>query len=158
MADFKHLVRIADTDLDGKKAIVYALKEIRGVGVPLAHAVCEVLNMDGLAKIGNASDSDIKKIDEAVRNPTKHGIPTWMLNRRKDMESGADRHIITNELIFVKENDIKFLRRIKCYRGVRHSQGAPVRGQRTRSHFRKNKGKVMGVSSKAAPKKEEAAK
>ncbi len=145
MADFKHLVRIANTDLKGEKAIVYALKDIRGVGVPLAHAICTSLGIDGLAKIGNISETDMKKLDEAVKAPAKHGIPSWMFNRQKDLDTGEDKHVVTNDLIFNKDNDIKLMKRIKCYKGVRHSWNQPVRGQRTRSNFRANKGKVVGV-------------
>jgi|SRR3989344_1158479 len=147
MADFKHLVRIANTDLKGQKAIVYALKDIRGVGVPLAHAICQILKIDGLSKIGDISDADMKRVDEAVKNLDKLAVPKWMFNRCKDLDTGADRHVITNDLIFNKENDIKLMKRIKCYKGVRHSFNAPVRGQRTRSNFRANKGKVMGVKT-----------
>lgn len=152
MADFKHLIRIADTDLDGKKAIVYALEKIKGVGVPLGHAICIVAGINGLEKCGNLSDAQIKKLDEIARNLHKFGIPSWMYNRQKDLESGETKHLVTNELIFVKENDIKLMRRIKCYKGNRHTRGLPVRGQRTRSNFRKNKGKVTGVSTSASKK------
>lgn len=147
MAEFKHLVRIANTDLDGKKAIVYALKNVRGVGVPLANAICHVAKIDGFAKAGNLSDVDVKKLDEIAKAPSKFGIPVWMLNRRNDVETGQDKHLITNDLIFQKENDIKMMKRIKSYKGVRHSISQPVRGQRTRSNFRANKGKVMGVKT-----------
>ena len=147
MADFKHLVRIANTDLDGKKAIVYALKDVRGVGVPLAIGICYALKLDGLSKIGELSDAQIAKLEEASKEPGKFGIPSWMFNRQRDSESGEDKHLVSNDLIFQKENDIKALKKIKCYRGVRHMHGDPVRGQRTRSNFRKNKGKVMGVKT-----------
>ncbi len=147
MAEFKHLVRIANTDLDGKKAIVYALKDIRGIGVPLANAICQVANIDGLAKSGSLSDSDVKKIDEIIKSLAKYNIPAWMFNRRRDVETGQDKHVVTNDLIFNRDNDIKMMKRIKCYKGVRHSFAQPVRGQRTRSHFRANKGKVMGVKT-----------
>ena len=152
MAEFKHLVRIANTDLKGQKAIVYALKDIRGVGVPLANAICTVANVDGLQKTGNLPDSDIKKIDEIVKSLDEYGIPGWMMNRRKDMETGKDRHIITNDLIFYKENDVKMMKYTKSYKGMRHAHGQPVRGQRTRSKFRANKGKVMGVKTSGKKK------
>ena len=45
--------------------------------------------------------------------------------------------------------DIDKLKKIRCYRGVRHMQGLPVRGQRTRSSFRKS-GKTVGVSREKA--------
>jgi len=152
MAEFKHLVRIANTDLDGKKAVVYGLKDVRGVGVPLAVAICYVLKVDGFAKLGNLSDEVIGKLNDAVANPSAYGIPCWLLNRCKDPESGEDLHLITNNLIFQRENDIKFMKRIRCYKGVRHMLGGPVRGQRTRSNFRKNKGKVMGVKTSGKKK------
>jgi len=147
MAEFKHLVRIANTDLDGKKAIVYALKDIRGVGVPLAVAVCRLAKIDGMSKAGNLSDVDVKRLDDMVRGLEKQSLPAWLFNRRRDLDTGVDKHVITNDLIFNKENDIKLMKRIKCYKGVRHSFNAPVRGQRTRSNFRANKGKVMGVKT-----------
>ncbi|VVB81619.1 30S ribosomal protein S13 [uncultured archaeon] len=147
MADFKHLVRIANTDLDGKKAIVIALKDIRGIGIPLAHAVCHLAKINSMEKCGNLSDADIKKLDELARTVDKQPLPSWLFNRRRDPETDANRHVITNDLIFNKENDVKMMRRIKCYKGVRHSLGQPVRGQRTRSNFRANKGKVMGVKT-----------
>ena len=147
MAEFKHLVRIANTDLEGKKAIVYALKDIKGVGVPLAHAICSALKIDGMKKIGDTTEVDVKRLDDAVKAPSTVGIPAWMLNRRKDPETGQNKHVITNDLIFNKENDIKQMKRIKSYKGVRHSIGQPVRGQRTRSNFRANKGKVVGVKT-----------
>ena len=147
MAEFKHLVRIANTDLDGKKSVVYALKDISGVGVPLAHAICQVANIDGMSKIGELSDVDMKKIDDVIKEPLKFGIHSFMVNRRHDVESGQDKHFVTNDLIFYRENDIKMMKKMKCYKGVRHSLGQPVRGQRTRSNFRANKGKVMGVKT-----------
>ena len=147
MAEFKYLIRIANTDLDGKKAVVIALKDIRGVGIPLANAVCQLAKINGMGKIGNLSDVDIKRLDELVRNIEKQPLPSWMFNRRRDLDTGLDRHVITNDLIFNKDNDIKLMKRIKCYKGVRHSFNAPVRGQRTRSNFRANKGKVMGVKT-----------
>lgn len=147
MAEFKHLVRIANTDLQGTKAVVYSLNCVKGIGVPLAHAICRVANIDGLSKTGDLSDSQIKKLDEMVRKPQNFGIPSWMLNRRKDPETGKDIHLVTNDLVFNRENDIKQMRRIRCYKGMRHAFGLPVRGQKTRSNFRKNKGKVIGVST-----------
>jgi len=53
---------------------------------------------------------------------------------------------------------ISRLEKIKCYRGIRHMQGAPVRGQRTRSNFRKNKGKVTSVKRSVLAKAASAAK
>lgn len=144
--EIKHLVRIANTDLDGRKHVPYALAKIKGVGIMFANAICEVTKINKREKIGNLSDADMKKLTEAVAKPLMLGLPSWMLNRRKDPETGKDMHLITSELQFSIENDIKMMKKIKSYKGVRHMLGQPVRGQRTRSHFRRNKGKVnLGV-------------
>lgn len=146
--DFRHLVRIANTDLHGKKTIVPALKDIKGVGMPLAHAICKVTNVHIEKKVGELTDAEIAKLEDAVKMPLSYGIPTWMFNRKRDPETGEDKHILGNDLAFAKENDIKHLRKMKCYRGIRHAVRLPMRGQRTRSNFRPNKGKTQSVKRK----------
>ncbi|MBW2996493.1 30S ribosomal protein S13 [Candidatus Woesearchaeota archaeon] len=150
--EFRHLVRIANTDLKGEKPIGFALRNIKGVNFQLANAVCNIANIDKLKKVGELSDDEINKLDGIVKDPLKSGVPVWLANRRKDIETGEDKHIITNDLMFTKDNDIKMMRKIKSYKGMRHSTGHPVRGQRTKSNFRKSKGKVMGVKRKAGAK------
>lgn len=149
---FKHIVRIGNTDLDGNKAIVYGLRKIRGVGTNFANALCNVAEIDGLTRCGTLSEEQIKKLDELVRNPVGK-VPQWMFDRRRDPETGKDGHYIGDDLQFTIENDIKQMKKMKTYKGVRHIQGQPVRGQRTRSNFRKNKGKVLGVKRSAGAKK-----
>ncbi len=153
--EFKYFVRIANTDLDGNKPICYALTKIKGVSYMLANALCNMAHVDKHAKIGYISDSDVKKLDDVLANPMQFGMPRWMVNRRKNYEDGKDYHLITSDLKFTTENDIKRLKKIRAYRGVRHALGLPTRGQRTKANFRKNKGKgSLGVKKKAqAPAK-----
>lgn len=144
--NFRHLVRIANTDLDGNKRILQALRKIKGVSFMFANAVCNVSSIDKLGKIGYLTEQQSQSLDEILKNPMKYGIPIWMFNRRKDYETGEDRHLVTSDIAFVKDNDLKRLKMIRCYRGIRHAAGLPVRGQKTRSNFRKNKGKgSLGV-------------
>lgn len=151
--DFKYFVRVANTDLEGKKPIFNALTKIRGVGKMFANTVCSLANIEKTKKAGSLSEEEVKKIDEVVKDPLKFKTPSWMLNRRNDPEEGKDKHIITSDLIFAQENDLKIMKKIKCYKGVRHSMGLTVRGQRTKSNFRKNKGKVsLGVKKKGTAK------
>ena len=75
-----------------------------------------------------------------------------MVNRRNDYDTGQNKHLLTGDLQFTVENDIKMMKKMKCYKGVRHILGQPVRGQRTRSNFRRNKGKVMGVRRSSGAK------
>ncbi|MCX6706617.1 MAG: 30S ribosomal protein S13 [Candidatus Woesearchaeota archaeon] len=155
-AEFKHILRVANTDLDGNKPILSAMKKIKGVSFMFANMVCKIAKIDEKKKVGYLSDEDAKVLDDIIRNPLKYNAPVWMLNRRKDYETGEDKHINTGDIDFYKGTDIKRLKVIKSYKGVRHSEGQPVRGQRTKSNFRKNKGKVMGVKRKTAmPGKEE---
>ncbi|RME52601.1 30S ribosomal protein S13 [Candidatus Woesearchaeota archaeon] len=144
----KYLVRIANTDLDGKKRILYAMRKIKGVGIMYANAVLKQAGISPDTITGELTDEEEKRLNEIIREPLKNGIPSWLVNRRKDYETGEDKHLLLADLDFTKENDLKRLKKIKSYRGIRHHLGLPVRGQRTKSNFRKNKGKAMGVTKK----------
>src|SRR3989344_2028209 len=76
--------------------------------------------------------------------------PSYLKNRQKDFDDGKDKHILGSDLKLREEFDIKRLKKIKSYKGARHSAGLPVRGQRTKSHFRKNRKKsgAVGVKTK----------
>ena len=148
--EFRLLVRIGNVDIEGKKRLCYALSMIKGVSFSLANAVCQVTGIDKFKKIGELTDDEVKKLNDAISNPAKNNIPAWMFNRRKDYETGSDRHLLSGDLDFTKSNDIRRMKKIKCYKGVRHSLGLPVRGQRTRGNFRR--GASIGVQrGKAKP-------
>lgn len=147
--EFKHIVRIADVDLPGNKSIRIALTNIKGIGINFADAVCVIAKIDKHKKTGHLLPAEVTKLTDILRNPTGK-LPTWFFNRQKDYETGVDKHVITGTLNFVVENDLKRLKKLKTLRGVRHLKGLPVRGQRTRSNFRRSKGKVVGVK-KAKP-------
>ncbi len=146
MAEKSKLVRLLDTDVPGDLALHRALKKVHGISFAMANAVCAAADVDKFKKVNELTAEELKKIETIARNPAGK-IPSWLLNRRADPETGEDKHIITSQLKLRKEFDIKNLMKIKCYRGMRHSWGLPVRGQRTRAHFRK--GKVIGVTKKA---------
>lgn len=158
-ANFKHIIRVANVDLPGEKSIRFALTNIKGVGLRFADAVCVMAGVNRRTKAGTISQEQVSLLDKIVTNPLAYGFPIWMVNRRRDYDSGEDKHLLTGNLNFVQENDIKRLKKIKSYRGWRHILGQPTRGQRTRSNFRRNKGKVVGVAKKkiaaatAAPEK-----
>jgi small subunit ribosomal protein S13 len=150
--NFRHIVRINNTDLKGDKKIGHQLTKIKGIGFMMANFVSEAAKIDRDKKAGDLSDEEIKRIDEVIKDPLKYNIPDWMINRRKEVETGEKKHLTTSDLTFNVENDIRRMRKVKSYKGMRHSIGQPVRGQKTRSNFRKNKGKVMGVKrAKSAP-------
>lgn len=141
----KELVRIANADIPGKKAIYHALRNIHGVSVSFSHAVCSVMSLDRKQKIGDLSEQQLKQIEDMIKNPT--ALPHYLFNRRKDPETGDDRHVIGTDLRLQNEFDVRLMKKIKSYKGMRHAYGLPVRGQRTRGNFRK--GAAVGVVKKA---------
>jgi len=147
LSEFKHIVRIADTDLDGTLKVAYALSRIRGIGITLAYAIARLTGIDPNARLGSLSDADLKKLEEAVRNVSSLGLPAYMLNRRKDPETGRDLHLIGSDLVMAVKLDVDRLKKIKCWRGIRHALGLKVRGQCTKTTGRF--GKTVGVTRKA---------
>ena len=150
--ELKYFIRIANTDLDGNKSVQMALTKIKGISVMFSSAVLTAAHIQKTMKAGYLSDAQVEKIDDVLKDPLKFHIPTWMLNRQRDPEDASNKHLLGSNLTFIQDNDVKMMKKIKSYRGIRHSLGQPVRGQRTRSNFRKNKGKVMGVKRNAKAK------
>lgn len=142
------LIRILSKDIEGELKVYVGLTKIKGISWGLANAICKVLHLDKNRKIGSLSKEEIESIGNFVKNPT---IPVYLLNRRIDIETGKNKHLIGNDLDLQKEFDIGRLKKIKSYRGLRHAVGLPVRGQRTKSHFRKNKKKGVGIKKKTKP-------
>ena len=144
--EIRPIVRVLNTDLDGHKKIYLALRKIRGFGFMYSNMILKLAEIERNKLTGELNEAQITKIEEIARDPEKFGGPVWMLNRRKDFETGESTHLLGQDINFVTDNDIKRMKRIRCYRGVRHMFNAPVRGQRTKSNFRKNKGKgSLGV-------------
>lgn len=143
--EFRQIIRFLDADINGNFQTCHALTKVYGISYTLSNAICNIAQIDKTKKIGSLSSQELEKIQSIVKNPTE--IPSWALNRKKDIATGKDNHLISADLKFQKDMDIKHLRKIKCYRGVRHSLGLPVRGQRTRSNFRH--GKTVGVKKKS---------
>jgi small subunit ribosomal protein S13 len=141
----ERMIRILSEDIEGGMTVYAGLTKIKGISWSLANAICKVLKIDKNRKIGSLTDAEVKKISDFIKNPQ---IPPFIFNRRFDFETGKDKHLTGTNLELQKEFDIKRLKKIKSYRGIRHSAGLPVRGQRTRSHFRKNKAKGAGIKKK----------
>jgi len=144
--EYRHIVRVTDTDIEGSLKATYALAKIKGIGVSLANAILRKAGVDPEIRIGFLTEAEIEKIEEIVKDPSKHGIPHWMLNRQKDFDSGKDMHLISSELDLQIKTDIERMKRLKSWKGYRHSYGLKVRGQRTRTTGRK--GKALGVTKK----------
>jgi small subunit ribosomal protein S13 len=149
----KSIIRIASTDIPGEAAVYAGLTRIKGISWGLSNALCTYLKIDKTRKISSLTEQEIESILKLIKNPE---VRSFLLNRRTDIETGKNKHLITSDLELQKDFDIKRMKKIRCYKGWRHALGQPVRGQRTRSHFRK--GRAIGVQRAktkpaASPKK-----
>jgi small subunit ribosomal protein S13 len=144
-SNLDRIVRILSKDIDGKMGVYSGLTRIKGVSWSISNAVCKNLKIDKRSKIGSLSPEQIKKIEEFIKKPN---VPDFVLNRRNDFETGEKEHLTGSDLDLKKELDIKRLKKIKSYRGLRHNVGLPVRGQRTKANFRRNRKKSGGIKKK----------
>jgi small subunit ribosomal protein S13 len=141
----ERIVRILSKDIEGGMTLYSGLAKIKGISWAVSNAICKKLKIDKKRKIGSLTEEEIKKISEFMEG---ENLPKNLLNRRKDLESGKDQHLHGSDLELRKEFDIKRLKKIKSYKGLRHSTGLPLRGQRTKSNFRKNRRKGAGIKKK----------
>lgn len=127
------MARIAGTNIPTEKRLEIALTYIYGIGLNTSQTILKNLNIDPNQRVKNTSEADLSKIREYIE---------------KNLTVEAD-------LSRVVSGNIKRLKEIKAYRGLRHSAGLPVRGQRTKTNARTKRGKKVTVGSgrkKAAAK------
>jgi len=142
----ERMIRILSTDIEGKMGIFTGLTKIKGISWSLSNAICKALKIDKKKKIGSLTDEEENRIVDFIKNLK---VPVFLFNRRSDFETGEDKHLTGSDLELRKEFDIKRLKKIKSYRGYRHGAKLPVRGQRTRGNFRRNKAKGVGIKKKS---------
>lgn len=159
--EFRHLVRISGKDLDGGKKLIVALSDLKGVGYNFANVITSKLSLDPRVRLGTLTEEQVKEIEGAIQSTTKSALPEWYYNRRNDPETGEARQLLGADLEFIQKNDIEDEKNIQSWKGVRHSLGLKVRGQRTRTTGRKGrtvgvrKATLMAAAKEAAAKKEE---
>ena len=141
------LIRILAKDIEGGLNVYVGLTKIKGISWSLSNAICKSLNLDKKRKIGSLTKEEIEKINNFLKDAK---VPVYLLNRKLDYETGENKHLLGSNLELQKELDIGRLKKIKSYRGLRHALNLPLRGQRTRSHFRRNKRKSVGIKKKGA--------
>jgi len=143
--ELKHIVRILNADLNGHQPVQMALTGIKGMGRRNARLLTQKAELDPTETLGMLSDEAISKLRDIVESAQDH-LPVWMKNRRKDLLTGEDRHVMGTELMLTQREEMDIIRKTRSYRGIRHERGLRVRGQRTRSTGRK--GATVGVSRK----------
>lgn len=127
------MVRIAGVNLDNNKRVIIALQGIYGIGNTIAHKIVTDCNIQGNPKVKDITDAEVERLRAYI-------------DKNLTVETDAKIQITRN---------IKRLRDISAYRGLRHAAKLPVRGQRTKTNARTRKGvKVtMGSGRKKAAAK-----
>ncbi|NHJ12541.1 MAG: 30S ribosomal protein S13 [Candidatus Thorarchaeota archaeon] len=144
--EYRHIVRVAGRDIDGQENLLQGLTRVRGVGIRLSKAILRKLELDPYSRLGYLADDQVDRIEDLLKHPQKAGLPDWYVNRPRDRNSGKMLHLTGSDLDFAQRSDIERLRRIRSWRGIRHSLGLKVRGQHTRTTGRG--GAAVGVSRK----------
>lgn len=127
-------VRIAGIILPQNKRIEVALTYLYGIGRPLANKILELTKVNPNTRTQDLKEEEIHKLREIIEKNYK-------------VEGDLKREVMGN---------IKRLKEINCYRGIRHVKGLPVRGQRTKTNSRTVRGNVrrtMGSGRKPPAEK-----
>ena len=148
------MVRIVGNDIHGERKMIVGLTEIRGIGYMFANTILNILKIDPNQRIGYLSSEQILSIESIIKNPSGSNFPSWFLNRRKDVETGEDKHLITSDIAFTVRNDVEREKTTGSWRGYRHMFGLKVRGQRTRCTGRKGGAVGVAKGGKVMPTRE----
>ena len=120
------MARISGVDLPREKRVEIGLTYIYGIGLSSAKRILAEANVDPDTRVRDLTDDEVKRISAVI-------------NDTQVVEGDLRREIALN---------IKRLKEIGCYRGMRHRKGLPVRGQRTKTNARTRKGKAKTVANK----------
>lgn len=159
--EFRHLVRIAGRDLDGSKKLIAAVSDLRGVGYNFASVVTSRLGLDPKSRLGTLTEEQVREVETAILSATKSTLPKWYYNRRNDPDTGETKQLLGSDMDFIIKGDIDDEKNIQSWKGIRHSLGLKVRGQRTRCTGRKGrtvgvrKAALIAAAKEAGEKKEE---
>ncbi len=121
------MARIAGVNIPDNKRVPIALTYVYGIGRTTAFEICKKLNVDTQARMGQLDDDTLN----AIR-----------------AEIDTDEYKIEGDLRREISINIKRLMDMKCYRGLRHRSGLPVRGQNTRVNARTRKGPAKAIAGK----------
>ena len=96
--DFQHILRILNTNIDGRRNIVFALTAIKGIGRRFSDLVCKKAEIDPTKRAGELNADEIERVVAIVQNPLQFKIPVWFLNRQKDYKTGKSIHTSSNNV------------------------------------------------------------
>merc|ERR1712188_42919 len=94
---FQHILRVLNTNVDGRHKVPFALTSIKGVGRRFAFMVCKKAEVDLQKRAGELTSEEIDKIVAVIQNPLQF-MPAWFVNRKKDIKDGKTSHVYANLL------------------------------------------------------------
>ena len=144
--DFTHILRVQNTNINGKQKAAFGLRQIRGIGRRFAILALKIAQVDLNKRCGEITEKEINTVNDIIARPTDYNIPKWFLNRQKDPRDGTYAQLISNLMDTRFREDLERMRKAKNHRGLRHFWGQKVRGQRTKATGRC--GKTLGVVRK----------
>jgi small subunit ribosomal protein S13 len=145
--NFRYIVRVANSDLDGTRPTALALTGVRGVGLRIAEVTCRLTGVNASEMIGELPEATVDTLEQTLQSLAAR-VPPWMVDHRIEPVNGESLHLIGPDLETRRRDDVNVMKMVRSYRGVRHERGQKVRGQRTRSNGRT--GMAAGVLKKAA--------
>lgn len=135
--DFQHILRILNTNVDGRQKVMFALTAVKGVGRRFSNLICKKAEVDINKRAGELKPDEIERLVAIIQNPLQFKIPQWFLNRQKDIRTGKYSQITANILETKLREDIERLKKMRAHRGLRHWWGIRVRGQHTKTTGRR---------------------
>jgi small subunit ribosomal protein S18e len=141
--EFQHILRVLNTNIDGKRKSMFAMTKIIGIGKRFSNLICKKAEVEVDRRAGTLSNEEIEKIVAIINNPKQFKVPDWFVNRQRDITTGKTTQLVINGLITAVRSDIERLKKMRAHRGIRHYWGHRVRGQHTCTTGRK--GKVLGM-------------
>uniref|UniRef100_A0A8B9PED3 Small ribosomal subunit protein uS13 n=1 Tax=Apteryx owenii TaxID=8824 RepID=A0A8B9PED3_APTOW len=85
---FQHILRVLNTNIDGRRKIAFAITAIKGVGRRYAHVVLRKADIDLTKRAGELTEDEVERVITIMQNPRQYKIPDWFLNRQKDVKDG----------------------------------------------------------------------
>ncbi|XP_042212551.1 40S ribosomal protein S18 isoform X1 [Homarus americanus] len=143
---FQHILRLMNTNIDGRRKVMFAMTAIKGVGRRYSNIVLKKADIDQSKRAGEMTEEEVEKIVTIMGNPRQYKIPDWFLNRQKDIKDGKYSQVMSNNLETKLREDLERMKKIRAHRGLRHYWGLRVRGQHTKTTGRR--GRTVGVSKK----------
>ncbi len=146
----RNILRIFGTDVPGDVGIGEGLRNIKGISFSTSKPILKEAGIDPDKYAGDISKEEKESIEKVIKSSN---IPSHLVNRRKDPETGKDMMLTSNDLDMQNRQDIEDMKKLGSYKGLRHRRGLPVRGQKTKSSFRGDSS--VGVATAKIKKKSE---